>query len=103
VPDRAPSAAADSLLRALRDEAVQRSGLVRDLMLSAAEEIERLRAQSWRPAQTFTVRIEADCSQALAELERLKATIAEAAELARAAAPDLRADVHEAALGEGAE
>lgn len=76
---------ASDLLRALRDEAVHRAGLVRDLMLAAAEEIERLRSERRRPAATITFRIEADCSQALAELERLKATIAETAELRRTA------------------
>lgn len=67
------------LIEQLRAEASQRTGVVRDLLLAAAGELERLR----RPAGTFTVRIEADCSHALAELERLKATIAETAELAR--------------------
>lgn len=81
-PDRAPSIAPANLLGALRDEAAQRTGIVRDLLLAAAEELEQLRAKK-RPVSTFTVRIEADCSHALAELERLKAVIAEAAVMAR--------------------
>lgn len=73
------------LIQRIRDEAAQRAGIVHVLLLDAADEIDRLRSERRRPAATITFRIEADCSQALAELERLKATIAETAELRRTA------------------
>lgn len=86
------SPAAPDILAELRAEAPLWGGRHRKLLADAAAEIERLRARAadlegtlaevgatWTPPggepRTIRIRVEADCSPALAELDRLRAAM----------------------------